>query len=98
MTTILKATTVAELENLSKAAYAGTLESSGIHIGFHAAECDTLAGKLECRATFCISTRALSDWFSFRYYLNGRAISKANLATNTDAQTATATVANSAAI
>jgi hypothetical protein len=98
MTTILKATTVAELENLSKAAYAGTADADGMHRGFHAAECETLAGKLECRATPCMSTRAVSDWFSFRYYLNGRAISKANLATNTDAQTATATVANSAAI
>ena len=90
MTTILKATTVAELENLSKAAYAGTLESSGMHLGFHAAECETLAGKLECRATPCMSRRTVSDWFSFRYYLNGKAISKANLVTNTDSQTATA--------
>lgn len=79
MITRLKAPTVSDLETMAKLAYHGTMEEDGIHRGFHSAECETPEGKLECRATECMSRRNATDWFSFRYYLNGKVISKACL-------------------
>ena len=80
MTTILTATKRSELEMLAAKAYDATMESHGMHIGFSAAEIETEHGKLECRATPCQSRTSNKDeWFSYRYYLNGRAIAKSKL-------------------
>ena len=75
MTTIITVTDKGQLEAAAADAYNGTLEASGLHMGFHAARC----GDLECRATECYQTMGHKSWFSFRYYLNGRAIAKAKI-------------------
>ena len=75
MTTIITVTDKGQLEAAAVNAYHGTLEASGLHMGFHAARC----GDLECRATECYQTMGHKSWFSFRYYLKGRAIAKAKI-------------------
>jgi len=75
MTTILTATDRSELETVAAKAYEDTKEQDGMHRGFSAAR----FGDLECRATPCQSRTKLGDWFSYRYYLNGKPVAKSNL-------------------
>ena len=79
MTTTLKATKRDELELLAGKAYNATKEGDGMHRGFSSAEYQISAGKLECRAVPSQSRVSMGLWFSYRYYLNGKAIAKKNL-------------------
>lgn len=81
MKNILIATNLEEIELLASQAYEGTKEESGMYMGYSAAQLETELGLLECRATPCQSRNSIQDWFSFRYYLNGKAIAKKNLPT-----------------
>tara|TARA_R110000796_G_C14275861_1_gene401922 strand:+ start:302 stop:547 length:246 start_codon:yes stop_codon:yes gene_type:complete len=80
MTKLLKTTKRNELETLASKAYNETKEDDGMHRGFSSAEVETEDGKLECRATPSQSRiNTTGEWFSFRYYLNGKATAKKNL-------------------
>jgi hypothetical protein len=74
--------TVIRREDLEKAAtqaYANTRCADGIHRGPSSASIETPTGKIECMATPCQSRLKIGDWFSYRYKLNGKVISKAKL-------------------
>ena len=79
MKSILTTTNRDELETLAAKAYEGTREDDGIYRGFSAARIETGKGTIECRATPSQSRNSIKDWFSFRYYLNGKAVAKKNL-------------------
>jgi hypothetical protein len=75
MTQVITVTEKTQLETAAVAAYNATIEEDGTHRGFSAAKFE----ELECRATECFQRIGFKSWFSFRYYLNGRAIAKAKI-------------------
>jgi len=79
MKNILTTTNRSELESLAGKAYEGTIEDDGVRRGFSAGRVETEMGLLECRAIPCQSRTKIGDWFSYRYYLNGKPIAKKNL-------------------
>lgn len=70
MKAVVQASSKAELKNAAAAAYSQTREADDMHRGFSAAT----FGNIECRAIPCQSRTKTGDWFSYRYYVGGKAV------------------------